>query len=241
MSRLGSHKKSVVIFITILLILILAASVLSIRIKTVAVSGNSSYTAKEIEELLFDSQMSKNSAFFYYRYKFQPHKQIPFVEDYKVVFRSPTSVEIITYEKSVVGYVSYMNSLMYFDKDGIIVESTSEKLEGIPLVTGLKFGHIVLHKPLPIENTRVFEEILNLTQLLSMEGIRVDKIHYNRNYEAELTIGGLLVKLGDNSEISGKISELNDIIKDYENLEGTLYLDTYDSGNSNKMFRFQKN
>ena len=78
------------------------------------------------------------------------HKTIPFVEDYKIVFRSPVNVEIITYEKSVVGYVSYMNSLMYFDKDGIIVESTNEKLEGIPMITGLRFGHIVLHKPLQV-------------------------------------------------------------------------------------------
>lgn len=240
MNRISGRKKNAAILMMLLLLLILAASVLSIRIKTVSVSGNVRYTAEEIEEMLFDSQMSKNSAFFYYRYKFQPHKQIPFVEDYKVVFRSPTNVEIITYEKSVVGYVSYMNSLMYFDKDGIIVESTSEKLPGIPMVTGLKFGHIVLHRPLPIENSRVFEEILNLTQLLSVEGITVDKIHYNSRYEAELAIGGLQVKLGDNTNISGKVSELNDIISGYEDLEGTLFLDTYDSSNANLMFRFQK-
>lgn len=239
MNRISGRKKNAAILMMLLLLLILAASVLSIRIKTVSVSGNVRYTAEEIEEMLFDSQMSKNSAFFYYRYKFQPHKQIPFVEDYKVVFRSPTSVEIITYEKSVVGYVSYMNSLMYFDKDGIIVESTSEKLPGIPMVTGLKFGHIVLYRPLPIENSRVFEEILNLTQLLSVEAITVDKIHYNSRYEAELTIGGLQVKLGDNTNMSGKVSELKDIIARYADLDGTLFLDTYGSS-TNIMFRFQK-
>ena len=62
------------------------------------------------------------------------------------MFRSPSDVEVIVYEKSVVGYVSYMNSRMYFDKDGIIVESTSETLPGVPKIAGLSFGHIVLHQ-----------------------------------------------------------------------------------------------
>ena len=46
-----------------------------------------------------------------------------FVEDYKLVIKSLNRAEIIVYEKSVVGYVSHMSSYMYFDKDGIIVES----------------------------------------------------------------------------------------------------------------------
>lgn len=240
MRNAKKRGKKAAIFIMVLLLLLLTAAVLSVRVRTVTVSGNARYTAEQIENMIFDSNISRNAAYCYYQYKFKAHKQIPFVEDYKIVFRSPTAVEIIIYEKSVVGYVSYMNSFMYFDKDGIIVESTSEKLEKIPLVTGLKFGHIVLHRPLPIENSRVFEEILNLTQLLSVFEIGVDKIHYNSSYEAELTIGGLVVQLGDNSDINGKVSELNDILRDYSDLDGTLYLDSYDDSNANPMYRFQK-
>ena len=54
------------------------------------------------------------------------------MEDYKLVFKGPSRAEIIVYEKSVVGYVSYMSSYMYFDKDGIIVESASKKLLAFP-------------------------------------------------------------------------------------------------------------
>ena len=39
-------------------------------------------------------------------------------------------------KKCMVGYVSYMNSNLYFDKDGIVVESTSEILPGIPKIEG---------------------------------------------------------------------------------------------------------
>ena len=139
-------------------------------------------------------------------------------------------MEIIVYEKSVVGYVSYMGSYMYFDKDGIIVESSSNKLEGIPWVTGLKFGHIALHQPLPVENTRIFDEILNLTQLLSTHEIT-----------ASLILGDITVYLGSNDQMSGKISELKDQLPVLTGLSGTLYLDTYDEAETATSYRFVKN
>ena len=67
------------------------------------------------------------------------------------------------------------------------------KLEGIPWVTGLKFGHIALHQPLPVENTRIFDEILNLTQLLSTHEITVDRIQYDTHGNASLILGDITV------------------------------------------------
>ena len=117
------------IWITAAALLVAAAFFVGLsllRINTIHVSGNRQYTAEQIEASIFDSRLSRNPVFCYLQYRFRPHKSIPFVQDYKLVFRSPSDVEVIVYEKSVVGYVSYMNSRMYFDKDGIIVESTSE-------------------------------------------------------------------------------------------------------------------
>lgn len=240
MRRVNKNRKKLVIAGIFLAVLLLLAVLLSVRIKTVKVSGNERYTQEQIESMIFDTKLSRNPVYCYYQYRFRPHKTIPFVEDYKIVFRSPVNVEIITYEKSVVGYVSYMNSLMYFDKDGIIVESTNEKLVGIPMITGLRFGHIVLHKPLPVEDVRIFDEILNLTQVLEMYDIRADRIDFNSQKEATLTVDNLKVKLGGNAQINGKISELRDILNTYTELSGTLYLDTYDETNSNPSYRFEQ-
>ncbi|WP_294150858.1 cell division protein FtsQ/DivIB [uncultured Clostridium sp.] len=240
MRRVNKNRKKLVIAGIFLAVLLLLAVLLSVRIKTVKVSGNERYTQEQIEAMIFDTKLSRNPVYCYYQYRFRPHKTIPFVEDYKIVFRSPVNVEIITYEKSVVGYVSYMNSLMYFDKDGIIVESTNEKLTGIPMITGLRFGHIVLHKPLPVEDVRIFDEILNLTQVLEMYDIKADRIDFNSQKEATLTVDNLKVELGGNAQINGKISELRDILNTYTELSGTLYLDTYDETNSNPSYRFEQ-
>lgn len=221
-------------------ILLLGVVLLSVNIKTVTVTGSSRYSDEEIVSMIFGKSMDWNSVYCYAKDRFKEHEQIPFVEDYKLVFQGPSKVEVIVYEKSVVGYVSYMSSYMYFDKDGIIVESTNEKLAEIPQITGLQFGHIVLHQPLSVENSRVFEEILNLTQILSVNSLKADKIRYHPEGEFSLYMGEIEVELGDSSNINGKISELSDMMPELEGLSGTLYLDTYDETNSNMMFRFIK-
>jgi cell division protein FtsQ len=223
-------------------VLLLAAVLLfAVRISDIEVTGNKKYTKEQIIDLIFDGKWSRNTAYCYYENRFREHKTIPFIEEYKIEFKSPTKVEIVVFEKSVVGYVSYMSSYMYFDKDGIVVESSAETLPGIPWVTGLEFGHIVLHQPIPVEKPEIFEQILNLTQVLSVNELQVDKIDYNSYNEAELYIGDIVVELGSDESINGKISELKDILPELEGLSGTLYLDTYDEANTNPTYTFKKN
>lgn len=135
--------------------------------------------------------------------------------------------------------MSYMSSYMYFDKDGIIVESSSQKLHGIPWITGLKFGHIVLYQKLPVESERIFEEILNLTQILSIYDLSVDKIQYNTLGEATLYMGEIEVILGSNEGLNGKIAELGDMLPQLEGKSGILYLDNYDETRTNPMYTFK--
>ena len=219
--------------------MVVLAVICSVNIRQVTVTGNSRYTEKEIVDMIFQKNMDWNSTYCYLQDHVKDHQQIPFVEDYKLVIKSLNRAEIIVYEKSVVGYVSYMSSYMYFDKDGIIVESSSQKLHGIPWITGLKFGHIVLYQKLPVESERVFEELLNLTQILSIYDLSVDKIQYNTLGEATLYMGEIEVILGSNEGLNGKIAELGDMLPQLEGKSGILYLDNYDETRTNPMYTFK--
>jgi cell division protein FtsQ len=187
--------------------------------------------------------MGKNSIYAYAMDKLKPHRQIPFVDDYRVIFHSPWNVEVIIYEKNIVGYVSYMSSYMYFDRDGIIVESSGSKLPGVPWITGMEFGQIVLYKPLPVADDRVFGDILNLTQQLALYDIPVDRIQYDSGGNATLFIGKMEVTMGDDADIDGKISTLKDILKAQPQLmemEGVLMLENYTESNSRKEITFKR-
>lgn len=232
-------RKKIGILAAVLLVLTAAAALWLVRVTEITVTGNKQYSDEQMTEILFPDPISRISIVCYLRDRLREHETIPFVEDYEIVFQSPRKVEVIVYEKSVVGYVSYMSSYMYFDKDGIIVESSSEKLTGIPWITGLGFGHIVLYQKLPIENDDVFQEILNLTQILSIYELQVDRIKYNQFGEATLYMGEIEVVLGNNEALNGKIAELHDMIPKLAGRSGVLYLDNYDETNTSLMYVFK--
>ena len=214
-------------------IIVLLAGILcfSLRITQVEVTGNKQYTQEEIAGFLFPDSKSRNTLLCFLQDRFRKHIQIPFVEDYEIVFQAPNHVEVIVYEKSVVGYVSYMSSYMYFDKDGIIVESANEALPGVPLITGLKFGQIVLYQKLPLKKEEIFQEILNLTQILTINHLQVDRIQYGRYGDITLYMKGIEVLLGNGGNLNGKVSELKDMLPQLEGVSGILHLEDYDEAN----------
>lgn len=233
-------RRKIIIGIAAAVIVLAAAVFLFLRITDITVTGNRHYTSDDIREMLFPGKLDKNTVYCFCKDRFYKHKQIPFVEDYKLVFQTPAKVEVIVYEKSIVGYVTYMDSYLYFDKDGIVVESSNQKLNGVPLITGLNFGQIVLHQPIPVDDKEIFSEILNLTQLLTSAGITVDEIHYGSRGDATLIIGAINVFLGDSKEMDGKIALLKNQLPVLTGLSGTLYLDTYRESDTNLSYRFEK-
>lgn len=233
------HRGLIIVGVVLLLVLLAGTILVSLQITDISVRGNKRYGEQEIIDMIFDGKWDRYTAYCYYKDKTSPHKSLPFIEDYKLVFRSPSQIEVIVYEKSVVGYLDYMGSCMYFDKDGIIVESSNEVLPGVPLVTGLKFGHIILYKPLPVENDKIFEEIMNLTQQLALYEVGVDKIYYDNGREVTLYIGDIKVLLGNHENLTGKIGVLKDVLPELTGKAGTLSLDNYDPGSINTFYSFR--
>lgn len=232
------RTRKTVLAAAVVVLLLAGVLMVSLQIRTITVTGNQRYTEEQMIENVFPDRLSYNAVYCYLKDRFQPHEKIPFVEDYSIVFKSPLSVEIIVYEKSVVGYVSCMSSCMYFDKDGIVVESTNEQLEGIPQITGLRFGQIVLYQKLPVEQADIFQEILNLTQILSVYEMKVDRIQYSSFGEATLYMDGIEVQLGGNENLNGKIAELNDMLPILSGRSGVLYLEDYDETNTTASYSF---
>lgn len=240
MMRFGKRKHLSILIWAAGMALVLGIGGLSLNLQQITVSGNHRYTQEEIIDRIFPGKADRNVIYCYGKDRLREHRQIPFVEDYQLVFHGPFHVEVIVHEKSVVGYVSYMSSCMYFDKDGIIVESTNEEVEGIPRIVGLEYGQIVLHKPLPVEDDKIFNEILDLTQMLSGYDLLVDRIEFDRRGDATLFMENLEVFLGDGSNIAGKILRLSNMLPELKDLSGILYLDTYDPANNNMAYTFKR-
>ena len=126
------------------------------------------------------------------------------------------------------GYVEYLGHYLYFDKDGIVVESSTQQIEGLPFVTGLDFDYITLHEKLPVEKEDVFRLILNITQLLTKYKIETDKIYFDNNYNITLYFGQVRVFLGTSDYIDEKINRLRFILPELEGHSGVLHMENYE-------------
>ena len=196
--------------------------------------NNENIDFKEKEELFNKIQ----NAFF--KEKFSPHKSLPFIERYEMRWKNPWSVEVIIYEKNMVGYVRYMSSNFYFDGDGVVVESTKKKAPGIPEVKGLKFSSVSLYKALPVENKGVFQDILNLSASLQQEKISCDYIEYSGT-QAIIHVGDIRVLLGGNEDMEQKVMSLKDILPALSGRKGTLDLSEFKGRKEKEAYIFREN
>lgn len=225
----------------ILLVLVLLA--IRIRIKNVEVMGAETYSDEEAVNLVFEDYWDSNTFICFINNLLGRKKDLPFIADYSIVLTGPFSCDLIIYEKSPVGCIYYMDSYMYFDRDGIIIESSQERIEGAPVIEGIDFGHIVLGEKLPIENDDVFADIMIVTEQLDINGIGCDTIYFDELMEITITItgGDIRVELGTNENISSKIIALHDMLPELigEGLKGTLYLSNYGDSTREKSVSFR--
>ncbi|MCD8118389.1 MAG: hypothetical protein LUE29_02640 [Lachnospiraceae bacterium] len=228
------EKKIPLIMVGILFLGLIAGAVLyfSLSIETVTVEGSERYTDEEIESFLFTRERDYHTIVFWLQSKFGEHVSIPFVEDYDIEMTGTDTVHITVYEKSLIGYVTYMGSCFYLDKDGYAVESSDEPLEDVPYVTGLDFDYIILNEKLPVENEDTFDVLLNVAQQLKKYELSVDRIYVASNLDISVYIGNVKVNLGNDDMLTEKIAELKDISANLTGYSGTLDMTEYKEDNS---------
>ena len=207
-------------------------------IQTVYVEGNVHYTEDEIKSFVMEGFLGNNSLYLSLKYKNRGVEDIPFVDVMDVSILSPDTIKITVYEKALAGYVKYLDTYMYFDKDGYVVESSSVKTQGVPQITGLDFDHVVLGEPLPVEDDGVFANILEITQLLNKYELSADKIYFHSADEVTIYFGDVkvsVVKTGESLE--DKIMLLPNFLQQLEGKSGTLQMENFDGGNGQFTFK----
>ena len=206
------------------------------RITSVVVEGNIHYSTDQITEMVMSSDFSDNSVFLSMQYHNKSITDVPFVERIDVSVVDRQTVKITVYEKALAGYVQYLGSYMYFDKDGIVVESSNVLTPGIPEVSGLKFNHVVLHEALPVENEEIFQEILNITNLLNKHGLSATKIQFDSLYDVSLHFGKVRVIMGEDADMDQIIMHLTGILPHLEGKSGVLHMENFSESNKDITF-----
>ena len=206
------------------------------RVTNVEVVGNSHYTEQEITDMVLKGNVFDNSLLLNIKYRNKSIEDIPFVEKMDVEVKSNDTIRIMVYEKKLAGCISYLGNYMYFDREGIVVESSPQITEGVPEITGLRFNHVLLYEQLPVERSEIFQEILELTQLLDKYEIIADKIYFDTDNNVTLYFGDARVLIGSKNHIDEKIMQLSVIVPSIQGKAGVLDMREYETGTTTLTF-----
>lgn len=213
--------------------LFLAAGIF--RVKKVQVTGNSYYTEEEIKSLVMGEH--HNSIYLWLFYNYMGGKEIPFVDSVEVTMKSPGQIAVRVYEKTIIGYVKYMGSNLYFDKDGTVVESSGKILPGVPCIKGLQFDSLTLYQPLKVEDRKIFELILSITQMMKKYDLKPDAITLkDEGKKLVLTFDKVRIYLGNGEHIDERAAQIQTLLPDLKDRSGVLHMEEYTNEKTNISF-----
>lgn len=222
LKRIGIRLLKLGVFVIIPIVIL----IYTFQLKNITVIGSSRYSEQQIVERIINTKVDKNTLILYLKYRYFKDIKIPFVEKVSFEVIDKNSINIRIYDKRLIGCIEFMGDYLYFDKDGIIVESTLNRLYDIPLIKGLKYDRIVLNEKLEVQKEELYEVILNLTQQIEKRELEVDTITFNNKYEVTMDLGDVKAMLGKRSTYDEILAKLKNIIVEAKGQKLTIDMRT---------------
>lgn len=197
------------------------------QINSISVTGNVHYTEDEVIEYVTSDGYINNSLILSVKNKIFEIEPIPFVDKFEIEYLSNNKIAIVVYEKAMAGCTEFMGEYVYFDKDGIVLETSTKRLEDIPCVYGITFTSFTLHEQMRGSDVEKFKDVLIITQLLQKYEISMENIEFTEDERLLLVAGDISVLLGEDNDMEIKIAELQNILPKLEGKKGILHMETF--------------
>ena len=210
------------------------------KVKSVYVEGSKHYTSAQIRSMVERGWFGNNTIILSLKYSNRAVDSIPFVETMDVRIEDKNTVRIVVFEKSMAGYLRYLDRYMYFDKDGIVVENSDVATPDLPLVTGLKFDRLSMYEALPVEDPGVFQLILDTTKILAKYELKTEQIFFNDSGEMTIYFGDIRVLMGKGDLLEEKLQQVEGILPMLKGKKGILDMSSYESNAVNVSFQEEK-
>lgn len=158
-------------------------------------------------------------------------KEDPYVEVVEIKRKLPNTIQLYITERNVDYQVAYLNSYIYLNNQGYILE-INEKKENVTEIDGLSSISDNIQEGQRLEN----EDLIKLDTILKI----TNYLKYNNNYEVKLTkidVNDILnyilefkeekkvAYIGDSSSITEKMTAVVKILEAEEGKKGNIYAD----------------
>lgn len=226
--------------VSVTIVVLAAVYIFVFHLKKVTYSGNSYYTESSLNEMLLSDKMSGNTLYVFFKYNFFYKPKYPYLDKVRVKMLSPSHLQIEVLEKVVIGCVDFNGMYMYFDHEGMVIDSSLMLFEGTPVITGFEFENVVTGEKLPVEDEKVFKRILDISELLAKNNLRPNSVNFDSDGNITLHFEQVRVELGTDRNIKLKISDLPEMLPAIEGKVGVLHMENYSPETDNVTFTEDK-
>lgn len=232
-------NKIVKVLIAVVVVIGIAVAVLftSFRIENITVEGCVVSEESLIIEAIKENSVMDNSLLLYLKWKFGANYNVPFVAKLELDITDRNNVHVKVYEKSVAGCFAYMDSYIFFDKDGIVLEAGSRLAPGIPWIDGLVFDEWKKGQVIPVSDESKFNDILAVTQLMEKYELSIEGITFTPENEIVLHYKDIDIEMGEGDYLAIQMMNLGSILEKLDGQKGTLYMKDYDSEDATASFK----
>lgn len=206
------------------------------HVENVEVMGSEHYTEDEIKEMILRGPMASNSILAPILYSKENTEDIPYVDGFTVNRTNRNTIVISVREKKPVGCIPYLDSYIYFDRNGIFIESDMARDETVPFFDGIQVEQVVKDEKLPIEDT-VLNTAVALSTIFAKNDMIPDHIEFDDSNNINLLYGDITVQLGKDEYLEDKMTRVIAILPQISGQKGILHLENVT--NSSKTITFE--
>lgn len=233
------RRKNILITLIIMIVLVGIGAYLFIsptfKIKTIVVNGNSQISKDKILELA-DIKTGDNIFLKLSKVIEVKLKQNGAIEEVKVNKLYPSRVEIEIKERSKRFQIeTEKENYIYIDEQGYIIGCSSDKLE-LPIITGMDITEADVNKEKRLDDKDInrMENILQIYEECKKIDIdeKITKMEVNDEYIFNLENDGIIINLGNATNLKDRMYYVSAILKQESGNRGTIYV----NGNLNEGF-----
>ena len=235
----GSGRLSLSTVLGLAAIFILAGGiffVLHYRTKTVEVMGSSHYSAQEIKEMVLEGAASYNTVLASAFLGKEGLEDVPYIEGIRVTRTSAHSLMITVREQKILGCMPYLDSYIYFDRNGAMVEGTRTRDPAVPYFSGIRILRVEQNKPMEVAQAAALNAAVILAAVFQKAEPLPDYIAFDDNSRAVLHYGEIEVRLGEEINLEDKVLRILAILPELDGKKGTLHAESVTENNKRITF-----
>ncbi len=232
-------KGKIILCVVLVIILGAIGYVSTFGIKKIKVTGCIMSSEEEVRKSIESYALINNTLVLCIQSKIKPIEKIPFVTKVDIDREGKNTIVVEVYEKSVAGCIEYMENYVYFDREGIVLETSKDKFDGVPYIKGLTVKSWQLNEELPIENKKKFDTILTITQLIDKYELQIQGIEFTIDGEVVLWHDNIEIELGNGENLPIQMMNLGSILEGIEGKTGVLYMKEYSAENATASFKIR--